>query len=184
MFPGRRWKKRCRLSVKCCRDDVPVPDSSTTVFTDAEFDSLSWHDNSIYGFSIHNDVTQWKSDLILDIDYIVEWLCGVGKTVQFRISAATLTFHDVTDPKVSVDSGDSGKQVAVAEMTLDHIARQRVEKQLICLDLPYYSRTLRLNSPRPGGEISFGASGFTQVLRQEPVVCDEQKLEPVARAKL
>ena len=75
-------------------------------------------------------------------------------------------------------------QVAVAEMTLDHIARQQVEKQLICLDRPYYRWTLRLNSPRPGGEISFGASGFTQVLRQEPVVCDEQKLRPAERARL
>ena len=72
-------------------------------------------------------------------------------------------------------------QVAVAEMTLDHIARRRVEKQLICLDRAYYHWTLWLNSPRPGGEISFGASGFTQVLRQEPIVCDEQKLKSAER---
>jgi len=161
-----------------------VPDSSPRVSTEADFERLSWHDNPVYGFSIDNDVTQWKSDLVLDIDHIVEWLCGVGRTTQFKISAATLTFHHVTDLKVNVDWGDSGKQVAVGEMTLDHIARQRVEKQLICLDRPYYSWTLRLNSPRPGGEINFGASGFTQVLRQEPVLCDEQKLEPAVRAKL
>jgi len=161
-----------------------VPDSSTTIFTDADFDNLSWHDNSIYGISIDNDVTQWKSDLILDIDFIIEWLFGVSKTVRFRISAATLTFHDVTDLKVSVDWGDSGKQVALNEMTLDRIERQRVEEQRICLDRPYYHWTLRLNSPRPGGEISFGASGFTQILRQEPVLCHEQKLDPQVRARL
>jgi len=163
---------------------MPEPSSSTTVFTEADFDRLSWHDNPIYGFSIDNDVTQWKSDLVFDIDYIVEWLCGVGRTAQFRIAAATLTFHDATDLKVNVDWGDNGQQVAISEMTLDRIARQRVEKQLVCLDRPYYRWALRLNSPRPGGEISFGASGFTQVLRQEPAVCDEQKLEPSARAKL
>ena len=109
---------------------------------------------------------------------------ALAATAQFRIAAATLTFHHVTDLRTSVDWGDSGMQVAVAEMVLDHIARQQVEKQLICLDRPYYRWTLRLNSPRPGGEISFGASGFTQVLRQEPVLCDEQKLEPAVRAKL
>jgi hypothetical protein len=163
---------------------MPVPGSSTTVLTEADFDGLSWHDNPIYGFFIDNDVTQWKSDLGFDIDFIVEWLCGIGSTTQFKIAAATLTFHHVTDLKVSVDWGDSGNQVAVAEMTLDHIARQPVEKQLICLDRPYYRWILRLNSPRPGGEISFGASGFTQVLRQQPVVCDEQKLEPTERLKL
>jgi hypothetical protein len=155
-----------------------VADSSTTVFTEADFDRLSWHDNPIYGFAVDNDVTVWKSDLVFDIDHIVEWLCGVGATAQFKIAAATLTFHNVTDLKVNVDWGDSGMQVAVAEMVLDHIARQRVEKQLICLDRPYYRWTLRLNSPRPGGEISFGASGFTQVLRQQAVVCNEQRLEP------
>ena len=163
---------------------MPVSGSSGTILTEADFDGLSWHDNPIYGFSIDNDVSQWKSDLVFDIDYIVEWLCGVGRTAQFRIAAATLTFHYVTDLRTDVDWGDSGMQVAVAEMVLDQIARQQVEKQLICLDRPYYRWTLRLNSPCPGGEISFGASGFTQVLRQEPVVCDEQKLKPAERVKL
>ena len=162
---------------------MPVPNSSTTVFTEADFDRLSWHDNAIYGFSIDNDIARWKSDLVFDIDYIVEWLCGVGRTAQFKIAAATFTFHHVTDLQVNIDWGDSGMQIAVAEMTLGHIARQRVEKQLICLDRPYYRWTLRLNSPRPGGEINFGASGFTQILRQAPILCDEQKLEPAVRAK-
>jgi hypothetical protein len=163
---------------------MPVASSPTTVFTEADFDRLSWHDNPVYGLFIDNDVNVWKSDLVFDIDFIVEWLCGVGSTTQFKIAAATLTFHHVTDLKVNIDWGDSGMQVAVAEMTLDDIARQPVEKQLICLDRPYYRWTLQLNSPRPGGEISFGASGFTQVLRQEPAVCDEQKLKPAERVKL
>ena len=158
--------------------------SSPTVFTEADFDGLSWHDDPIYGFSIDNDINLWKSDLVFDIDFIVEWLCGVGSRTQFKIAAATLTFHHVTDLKIGVDWGDSGQQVVVAEMTLDRIARQRVEKQLICLDRPYYRWALRLNSPRPGGEIRFGASGFTQILRQDPVVCDEQKLKPAERVKL
>ena len=163
---------------------MPVPGSSTTVFNEADFEKLSWHDNPVYSFSIDNDIALWKSDLIFDVDFIVEWLCALGRTAQFKIAAATLTFHHVTDLKVNVDWGDSGMQVAVGEMVLNHIARQPVEKQLIRLDRPYYRWTLRLNSPRPGGEISFGASGFTQVLRQEPVLCDEQKLKPAERAKL
>ena len=158
--------------------------SSTTVFTEANFDGLSWHDNPVYGLFIDNDVNLWKSDLIFDIDFIVEWLCGVGSRPQFKIAAATLTFHHVTDLKIGVDWGDNGQQVAVAEMALDHITRQRVEKQLICLDRPYYRWSLCLNSPHPGGAISFGASGFTQILRQEPVICDKQKLEPAIRARL
>lgn len=161
-----------------------MSDSAPQVFTETDFDRLSWHDNPVYGFFVDNDVTVWKSDLIFDVDFIVEWLCAIGRTAQFQIAPATLTFHHVTDLKMSIDWGDSGMQVAVGEMVLDHIVRQRVEKQRICLDRPYYRWTLRLNSPRPGGEISFGASGFTQVLRQQPVLCDEQKLAPAVRVKL
>jgi hypothetical protein len=160
-----------------------VPGPPSTILTEADFDRVSWHDNPIYGFSIDNDVSQWKSDLVFDIDYIIEWLCGVGAPAQFRIAAATLTFHHVTDLRASIDWGDSGMQVAVAEMVLDHIAREQVKEQLICFDRSYYRWTLRLNSPRPG-EISFGSSGFTQVLRQEPVLCDQQRLEPSVRARL
>ena len=104
--------------------------------------------------------------------------------LSLRSQQRPLTFHHVTDLKVNIDWGDSGHQVAVAEMTLDCIERQLVEKQLICLDRPYYRWSLQLNSPRPGGAISFGASSFTQILRQEPVLCDEQKLEPAIRARL
>ena len=93
--------------------------SSTTVFTEANFNGLSWHDNPVYGLFIDNDVNLWKSDLIFDIDFIVEWLCGVDSRTQFKIAAATLTFHHVTDLKIGVDWGDSGQQVAVSEMTLD-----------------------------------------------------------------
>jgi hypothetical protein len=161
-----------------------VHDPLISVFTERDFDRLSWHDNPIYSFAIDNDVTQWKSDLILDIDHIVEWLCGVGRKAQFRIAAATLKFHHVTDLRVNVDWGNSRMQVAVSEMILDHIERHQVEEQLICLDRPYYLWTLRLNHPRPGGEITFGASGFTQVLRQEPLVSDEQRLMLGDRVRL
>ncbi len=66
---------------------MPVPGSSTAL-TEADFDQLSWHDSPIYGFSIDNDVAQWKSDLVFDIDYIVEWLCSVGSRAQFKIGHA------------------------------------------------------------------------------------------------
>ena len=159
-------------------------DSSSQIFTEADFNRLSWHDNPIYSLAIDNDIGQWKSDLVLDIDYIVEWLCGVSGTAQFKIAAATLVFHHVTDLNVNVDWGDSGMQVAICAMVLDHIAREPLEKQRICLDRPYYRWNLRLNSPRPGGEIRFGASGFTQHLRQSPILCAEQQLSPEVRAKL
>ena len=44
--------------------------------TEADFERLSWHDNHIYGLHLSlGDPARddWRSDLVLDIDHIVEW---------------------------------------------------------------------------------------------------------------
>ena len=63
---------------------MPVASSSTTVFTEADFDRLSWHDNPVYGLFVDNDVSVWKSDLVFDIDFIVEW-----RIADFHSDAST-----------------------------------------------------------------------------------------------
>ena len=43
------------------------------------FDSFDWHDNAVYGMRLEvgdPDRGMWHSRLILDIDYILEWICG------------------------------------------------------------------------------------------------------------
>jgi hypothetical protein len=37
-----------------------------TIFTEADFDRMGWHDNRIYQL-------KYDTDLELDIDYIVKW---------------------------------------------------------------------------------------------------------------
>ncbi len=51
------------------------------------------------------------------------------------------------------------------------------------LDRPYYRWTLRLNWPT-ASEISFGAVGFTQTLRAEPVLTNKQSLSLSERNRL
>jgi len=143
-----------------------------------DFESLSWHDNHIYGFYFFTE--KWESHLIFDIDYIAEWICGVDRGVRFRVAPATLAFHDVTDFSIRV-AADSGFQVALHEWSIDRIERERVRNQKICLDHAYYRWKILTNFPR-GGEISFGATGFTQLLRDEPLVSEQQKLSVSSRA--
>ena len=88
-------------------------------WTDSELASLSWHDCRFYGFALGG--SEERSDLVLDIDFIVEWSCGGPGEDPFRVAVTTLTF---------------------------------------------------------------GASGFTQALWQEPIVCAEQSLSPSTRAPL
>jgi hypothetical protein len=150
----------------------------------ADFDAISWHDNLVYGLRFEvGDPTrgEWTSTLVLDIDHIVEWICGSDGGAQFQVAPTTLTFHDVTDLRIAVDFGDSGCQTAINELSIASIARERVQDQKICLDRPYYRWRIALNLPQ-GGEIAFGASGFTQKLRAEPVLLDQQRLVATERA--
>ncbi len=157
-----------------------------TRYTDADFQRLSWHDCHIWGLELRvgdPDEDDWTSDLALDIDFIVEWICGVGGGGQFRVAPATLAFHGVTDPRIRIDWGDSGFRVALYPVSIDKIEREAVRDQKVYLDRPYYSWRIRLNSPR-AGEIAFGAVGFTQTLRAEPVLRDTQHLSVRERNRL
>jgi hypothetical protein len=86
-----------------------------------DFDALTWHDNALYGLRLDvGDCTRgdWHADLVLDIDHIVEWLCGTDRQVRFRVAPATLTFHDVTDLRIAIDCGDSGGQIALHPLSI------------------------------------------------------------------
>ncbi len=146
--------------------------------TGADFADLSWHDNMLYGwrFDVGDpEIGTWHSDFVLDIDHIVEWVCGTEGSVMFRVAPATLVFHDVTDVKIGIDWGDSGHRTALHPVSIDRITRAPIEIQQICLDRPYYRWQIVLNWPR-GGELSFGASDFTQTLRAAPVLQEQQQL--------
>ena len=148
--------------------------------SDADFARLSWHDDTVYGLrfavgDIHRG--DWRSELVLDLDHIVEWLCGSDRSVRFRVAPATLVFHDMTDLRIALDWGESGHRTALSEPQIDAITRAPVAGQKICLDRPYYRWRIAFNWPH-GGEVAFGASGFTQTLRAEPVVLDQQRLPP------
>src|SRR5215831_13027894 len=146
-------------------------------WTHDDFDTLSWHDCHIWGVALQPgdpDAGDWRSELRLDIDFIVEWLCAVDGTTRFRVAPTNLVFHGVTDLSVHVD-WDGGGQVALHLLSIDGIERERQRDQKVYLDRPYYRWIIRLNWPRDG-RITFGAAGFTQTLRAEPVVSPAQSL--------
>ncbi len=76
------------------------------VRTEADFDALSWHDCHIWGMDLRPgdpDRGDWRSDFVLHLDFIAEWLCGVDGQAQFRVAPATLIFHGVTDLRINID---------------------------------------------------------------------------------
>lgn len=158
-----------------------------TRHTNDDFERLSWHDNLIYGFHIERgdpDRGRWHSDLVLDIDFIAEWLRGT-QGFEFLVAPATLTFHDVTDLKLKVDHGNSGLRTAINEWSIDVVHRATISRDP---QDPYPERTyfrwcIALNAPQ-GGALEFGASGFTQVLRADPVRIATQYLSPTDRQSM
>ena len=151
--------------------------------TEADFEQLGWHDNTVYGVRIDigdPDRGDWHADLVVDLDHIVEWVCERDGRCRFRVAPATLTFHHATDLRIAIDCGDSGSQAALHTFAIDRISRVPVADQKICLDRPYWRWRIAFCWPQ-GGEIAFGASGFTQRLRAAPVLLDEQQLSPADR---
>lgn len=148
------------------------------IFSDDDFDRLSFHDCHLWGIGFQAgdaDANDWTSDLVLDIDYIAEWVCGVGGGAQFRVAPASLVFHGVTELQMRIDWGYHGHQVALSPVSIDRIERERVREQKVYLDRPYYRWRIATNSPGDG-EIAFGAVAFDLTLRAEPVLSDRQAL--------
>jgi hypothetical protein len=82
-----------------------------TRYTEVDFERLSWHDCHIWRLDFlagDSDEGDWTSDLLLGVDFIVEWLCGVDGSTKFKIAPATLAFHGVTDPRIGISWGESG----------------------------------------------------------------------------
>lgn len=153
-------------------------------YTEADFDQISWHDCHVYGIQLRTGdpaSNDWTSDLVFDIDFIVDWICKVGGGAQFRVAPAALVFHEVSDLRIAVDWGASDYRAVLHPASMNAIEREPVVERKVPLDRPYHRWRMSFNWPQ-GGEITFGAAGFTQMLRAEPVLSDTQALSPGNRA--
>jgi hypothetical protein len=148
----------------------------SAVLESANFDQLSWHDNLVHGLRWEIGDPQrneWHSRLVLDIDHILEWVCGLDGRPRFKVAPASLVFDEATDLAIQLPHLDHGTQTALQLLSIDEIAREPIKDQKICSDRPYWRWSIRLNQPQDGW-IAFGSSGFRQTLRSEPVLCEEQ----------
>ena len=137
-------------------------------------DRTSWHDNLIYGLHLRcadPDRGVWRSELVLDIDHILEWLPQPGSRMRFLMVPTTLVFHDVSDLAIALDFGAAtGNGLNLNELSIDDITREPVPG---AAPTDYHWR-IGLNHP-PGGEIHFRASQFTQIRTAPPLACEEQR---------
>lgn len=127
------------------------------VWTESDFERMSWHDCKIYGMSFNESF-----ELFFDIDYIfkTEPSKGDEQYFTFWVSPATLTFRNVYDFDLSTYTMD-------LEMVDISRANPTIPKNMRSVDeVLEYEWTISLTS----GEMSFRSVGFSQVIRERPAL--------------
>lgn len=142
-------------------------------WTTADFDTVSWHDCRVYGFSLE-EREHGTAELAFDLDFIVEWLCHSDRQFEFRVAPATLTFHEVFGLRVELDYATIG--AGMCPFSIDRIERERRAPATADTSFKW-----RLSVNWPSGLITFESTGFTQVLRRDPVLVPRQALLPEER---
>ena len=143
-----------------------------------EFNGDRWHDNAIHGFAIVEGEDGCSGDLILDIDFILEWLHpdSNNQSFRFRMAPSDLIFHGVTDLHVCVDYAAS--RTALQAMMID-----RIDREAMTYPNGYASFAWKIALNRPGnGFLAFRADSFTQLQRKAPRIAGAQYLTPAERA--
>ncbi len=138
---------------------VPArPHLAKTVWTNADFDELSWHDNTIHALAVE-PLGSDPGRLLLDIDHIVGGILPdpAQSTLNFWICPATLVLEPAWDLVTEIDMEGWG-----FHMDINKIERSEPDERgnfdwTLTGDLV----TIRL-----------GARGFTMYLRQPPVYSD------------
>lgn len=141
-----------------------------------DFNTFDWHDSAIHGFRILNGPGELECMLILDVDYIVEWLPIEDKEYySIKMASADLSFYHVTGLAISINYASGS--IAVAPMSIHKIHRA-------VRNYPSGASTfdwkIELNFP-PCSHISFHASGFIQATKMLPVITTSACLSPSER---
>jgi len=129
-----------------------------------QFELMTWHDNTLHGITFVDE--NFANDLVLDIDYIEQWLNEAG-LYRFKVAPAKLMFHDVSQLKISLIS--NGPQTMFAYLaTINGIGREQVgdNRYKWVIDLLGCKENV----------IAFEASGFTQETYGDAVISTSQHL--------
>lgn len=122
------------------------------VWTDEQFDEMSWHDNCVHALRIVEGI-HGAGELILDLDYILEWI-EAEESFRFRILPVTLKFRGVTNLRISLDYATP--TIALGPFSIHAIERKIEQRER------YVAQVWKLLINSPVGEITFEAQGFEQ----------------------
>lgn len=138
---------------------------SKSVWSDADFEEMGWHDATIHGVYLQQTDAVLPR-LLLDLDYIVRWVHPLPpeEYFSFWLSPATLAFEDVWDLE-----GD----LAGADLQIDTLHRLAPDDGRE--DLPLW------HIEGHAFDLKFRASSYRQYFRRPPRLNSRLMLSPTAR---
>jgi hypothetical protein len=137
-----------------------MPDK--TVWTDADFQHMGWHDNAVHAIAVEPSPTH-PGALLVDLDYIIEWVQPTPPATAFTfwVCPATLIFDPAWDLTADINLRSFG-----FDLSLNAIERSDPdERNNFEWTLDGHEFNIRLQ-----------AKGFTQYLRQPPVLAPSPRL--------
>ena len=136
------------------------------VWTEADFETMGWHDATIYSISFIPSKTEYASGLSFDIDYIFKWVLNEQEqTFDLWISPCTLVFPDVFGYQMDFESSSNDYW----QLEIDAIHMEDAQRP----DFPGFKN---FHIELQTGYITFQAYGFIQTVRQQPVLADAMYL--------
>ncbi len=118
----------------------------------------AFHDYTVYGIAFiapdpeHDD---WRSELVLDIDHILEWIRTADGRFRFRLVRANLRFENVSDLRVTFAFPGS----TLTPLPIDRIERSNDADLVRTGTYQEFLCTIYLND-MAGGTISFRSTGY------------------------
>jgi len=134
------------------------------IWTDKDFSVMGWHDNRFYGFSFD----YLNHNLILDIDYIFEWLTDIqnpGHYTGFIVAPCTLIFESCSAIKINFDLKDT------TDLVINEIKRH-TPRLTPNGKFNEYTYKIILDN----GDVEFSSVGFIQKVRELPKIIKNQDL--------
>jgi len=146
----------------------PSPQVTKSVWTQADFASLGWHDCSVHALALQSapqraSPAEGPGRLLIDLDYIIEWVRPTppDKTFSFWICPSTLVFDHLWNV-----SGDLS--VSHPPLTLDAI--KRCDPNQVSKREPTYGHGPDWMLCGHEFTLELWGRGFTMYLRRRPIL--------------
>jgi hypothetical protein len=163
-----------------CPQETPEYGLTKSIWTEADFETMGWHDANLFCFTALND----SIELVMDLDYITRW---VRVPLQPRPSATpgrrrppwllpapedpTETFNFWVAPATLVFRGVQNISAALEIRGIDDV--QILDLKRMPLGSP---SKWRWRFELAYGHLAFDADGYTQYFRREPLLRPSQSL--------